>query len=570
VASGVDVVARREERARHRKAWATFVRTSRTWVDDRLAALPFHWRRRALAEYLRRGGAVPSSDGNPIANAWLRDTAEMAGGRVSLAAGDHEIQEAAKRAALEGLDFCRVAADQSLRGVEDRLREHCAKYGIEGPNCGGKPAIARMLCNRWWLRRLRAATARRCESAAVGAQLICRGVWPYASQDGCDRRSGQRNRNAQAVARAELIDRETGEIIDLAEVVRGSVANPEVRRSELMVRIRGCEEFATARNMVAEFWTLTTPSRFHAQRMAGSVSEANPNYDGSRPNDGQRYLCKVWARWRAACHRRGLRTFGMRVAEPHHDATPHWHILIFGERREVRHARRLLKVYALRDSPGEAGALRHRFTATAIDAAKGDAAGYVAKYVAKNIDGFGVGLDGETGRPADKIVKRCDTWASAWRIRQFQFFGTPGVTIWRELRKVREVVSDTAVEDARAAADAGDWRAYMETMLVRPVSMLTRPAGRLTAYGEEAPDIPIAFVSATGCISMNRRTFEIRWGCRGVPRTRVNNCTGPSHQVRQPVVDKIKARAAAYGVAVGDFLGDSRKWHSLHPGASPP
>ena len=39
--------------------------------------------------------------------------------------------------------------------------------------------------------------------------------------------------------------------------------------------------------------------------------------------------------------------------------------------------------YALQDSPNEPGALTHRVDFQPIDAGKGTAAGYIAKYVAK-------------------------------------------------------------------------------------------------------------------------------------------------------------------------------------------
>jgi hypothetical protein len=305
-----------------------------------------------------------------------------------------------------------------------------------------------------------------------------------------------------------------------------------------MTRIRGCEEFAAARSMVAEFWTITTPSRYHAQRMVGTISEPNPQYVDLRPDAGRQYLNHVGALWRAAVQRRGLDVFGLRVAEPHHDATPHWHMLLFGAPRDVRHARRLMKwVYALRDCPDERGAKAHRFSAEPIDPAKGDAAGYVAKYVSKNIDAEGVGCDLETGRSASKMVKRADAWAAAWGFRQFQFFGTPNVTTWRALRKVDGVVSDTNIEAARVAADAGDWCAYMETMRVGPVSIRVEPAGRLNSYGEEAAPVPVAFVSMSGSVPIIRRNFAVRWGVLASPRTRVNNCTRPAGAALQPVID---------------------------------
>ncbi len=547
----MDFAARKVQRAEQRRRWVEFKRKAATWVDDRLAVLPFHWRRRAAAEYARLARAVGYD-----ANAWLLDLSDAARGRVSLAAGDDEITQQARRAALAGYDLCRMASARSVDVIERVLAGHCEAFGVRRPSCGGASAIARMLCSRWWLRRLRAAVARRCEAAAVGSRMVCRGVWPYASQDGVERRAAQRKRNALAVARAELIDLESGEIVALEDVVKGSVANPVIRRNELMTRIRGCEEYATARGERAEFWTVTTPSRFHASRMVGRISEPNPHYDKAcTPEAGQRHLSTVFARWRSAIGRRRLAVYGMRVAEPHHDGTPHWHILAFGPDRDLRFARRLLRVYALRDCPDEEGARRYRYKADKIDPRRGDAAGYVAKYVAKNIDGFGVGTDEETGRESSKMVKRCDTWASAWRIRQFQFFGVPSVTLWRGLRKLSGPVAVPEVEAARAAADDGDWCRYMRAMDACAVGVIHRAARRLTAYGEQAPAVPDAYAArwkiaaarAAGGLPVDRvaiprREYQIRWGEKtggvGLSRTRVNNCTRPADVASQALIDR--------------------------------
>lgn len=537
-----------QDRAERRARWGEFKRKAAGWVDERLSVLPFHWRRRAAAEYARLA-ACRFSDGN----AWLRDVSDLARGRVSLAASDGEIVDAAKRAALAGFDLCRLGAPvRSVVAVRERLLEHCAAWGVAAPSCGGAPAVARMLCQRWWVRRLRAAVARRCEAAAIGAQLVCRGVWPYASQDGVDRRRSQRARNAQAVARADLLDMDSGERIKLSAVVDSSIANPEIKRAELMVRIRGCEEVATSDGHVAEFWTLTTPSRFHAQRMAGSVAEPNPLYDQSRPDAAQRYLRSVWARARAAWQRRGLVVYGMRVAEPHHDATPHWHVLVFGSSRDLRFARRLLRVYALRDSAAEHGARLHRFKVDQIRPEKGDAAGYVAKYVAKNIDGFGVGIDGETGKRASIAVRRCDAWAAAWHIRQFQFFGLPSVTVWRALRKVREAVADGAIEAVRVAADVSDWAAYILAQRAHPVKILYSKSARLNSYGEAAAPVAVAFVSASGRVLLEQRNFLIGWGGFCLPRTRVNNCTRSAGGGSRGAVARGRGEADIDGAA-GNF-----------------
>ena len=203
-------------------------------------------------------------------------------------------------------------------------------------------------------------------------------------------------------------------------------------------------------------WTITCPSRFHAQVTKGNISESNPKYDGSTPRDAQIHLRAVWARARAAWDRRGLQVAGLRTAEPHHDGCPHWHLIAYGPAGDLAMARDLLRAYALQDAPDEPGAQVRRFVHLASD---GNGAAYAAKYIAKNIDGANLGADrdNETGRKLSSMAERVTAWASAWRIRQFQTWGMPGVTAWRALRRVAESVPSAVLESARLAADAGGW-----------------------------------------------------------------------------------------------------------------
>lgn len=101
----------------------------------------------------------------------------------------------------------------------------------------------------------------------------------------------------------------------------------------------------------------------------------------------------------------------------------------------------VLRKYALQDSGDEPGAAQRRCDFKLIDKSKGTAAGYIAKYVAKNIDGEHVGDDLE-GCPATESAKRVEAWAATWRVRQFQQVGGAPVTVWRELRKVRAMPAD--------------------------------------------------------------------------------------------------------------------------------
>lgn len=125
-----------------------------------------------------------------------------------------------------------------------------------------------------------------------------------------------------------------------------------------------------------------------------------------------------------------------------------------------------MRRYALKEDGDERGAARNRFQAKHLN--KGGAAGYIAKYIAKNIDGYALDgeLDKDTGKPLKDTAAAVTAWASTWRIPQFKPIGLPTMGAYRELRKLPRGVSiadefDERVEAARAAADGGDFDLYI-------------------------------------------------------------------------------------------------------------
>ena len=161
-------------------------------------------------------------------------------------------------------------------------------------------------------------------------------------------------------------------------------------------------------------------------------------------------------------HRQGIQPYGFRVVEPHHDGTPHWHLLLFMPDKHREAVRSVMRHYALLDSGDEPGAQEHRFKAIAIDPEKGTAAGYIAKYIAKNIDGYALDQD-LYGNDSVKASERITAWANTWGIRQFQQIGGPSVTVWRQLRKL-DKTDDSELEFIRQSATASDWAAFMLAM----------------------------------------------------------------------------------------------------------
>ena len=506
---------------------------SEQWKAGRLALLPVRWSALVGRDHKRRGGLEVAA-----ANAWLLNITEVGRGRLSLAASDDELRVAASTAARELMDLAATAAERDGARVRALLECHCERWGITGPGAGvgDWPAIRRMLCERWWLRRLRRVHGRRCDGEAICAGVVKRGLWLYATQDGVERRGAQRRRNARVIGRAVVECEASGESLALAEVVEGSNANPEVKRAELMTRIKGCDAIAAENGDVAEFWTLTTPSRFHAQRIIGEKAFVNPSFSGASPKEGQNYLSKIWARARAAWKRRGLAVFGLRTAEPHHDATPHWHLICYGPAEDLRLARWLLKHYAMQDCGWEEGAKKHRFTWLPLKGGRGGA-NYAAKYVSKNIDGKGMveDIDPEGQKKISASVKRVDAWASIWGIRQFQFFGCPPISGWRVLRRFKGPVGvvGSKLEEAWRAADGSDFAGYWRAAVTGGLALIYRAAEGFTQYGDAAAAKIVGVSEGARRALLPEKVWVIHWGESvkkdgfALPRSCVNNCTGP-------------------------------------------
>lgn len=404
------------------------------------------------------------------ANQWLVKVSKRVGAAgvcgLALDACDEEVREAARRACNDLYELAQTIGAADMRGIRLAAVAFCERQGIKPPDAklSDESALCRMLESDWWIRRVRAAHGREIEAQA----LLLGRVWArreaFCSNLTLERRRQQRARNLAALESRVAVNQHGDEYL-LAELAETGVSDPENRVNELLVRIKGFEAEAKRRGDEGLFITETCPSRMHARLRTG---RANPKYDGTTPREAAAHLSDCWARSRAALARAGIKLYGVRVCEPHHDGTPHWHMLVFFKAGQADRIAEIVTRYFLTDhEPDEPGAQKYRVNFKAFDWAKqGGAVGYLIKYLCKNINGADIpDACDETGMHAEKRAERVEAWAACWGVRQFQVFGGPGVGVWRELRRIKApAVEVPAVEEARRWADAGDWAGFVRAM----------------------------------------------------------------------------------------------------------
>lgn len=520
-------------------------------IDTTAANLDHMMRCKAIASAHAAGVPADANDAElcEVAHQSARDL----GRRVDLRAIITDKTERAEgRAWPEGVRLLALWAEAlhwfERRGLHDFARLRGRLSAI----------LARARCDHYWRRMLRKTHARAVEGTAREIGLVHRDAGCYVSDDSVRMRRGQRARNAAALESVEAVN-ERSQRYTLAALAAKGVSNRAIRRHELMTRIAGFDLIARECGHEAFFGTITCPSRMHRKKIAANGRAIdNPTFDGTTPDAAQRYLSKQWQRFRPAADRAGLQLYGFRIAEPNHDGTPHWHFVLFvpplgggvpaaalqggrvgcaddggevagageGDEDADPHCAahvllRLLRRYFLfNDSPDERGADQHRVKLEAIDPARGTATGYIAKYVAKNIDGYKVEKD-LYGNDAIEASERVEAWASRWRVRQFQQIGGAPVGVWRELRRVHperddiapavafaldavnitaraEVDIDPAHDIARRETAAHGWATYLHLQgghrvprKLQRYRILREQTGEIGRYGEPVPPKPV-------------------------------------------------------------------------------
>lgn len=460
-----------------------------------------------------------------VTESWRRRFSE-AHRKVKLRKLKRESSNSAATIASAGHELAELTCDRSVRIWAEMRRKECedllasisksdqdaltilgdfaAGWGISPPELIGtrhvEGCVMRLCSGRWWRSQARKVWAQLRESRAIASGAVGASSGLYVSEEMMRFVRSRRADMREMLEGLEAVS-DAGDVVRLVDCIDASVSNPDIRCTEMMVRNAGMEFVSQCRGDVAVFLTLTLASKYHARTWKNMQVFPNPNYAGTTPREGQARLAELWDGAVRTLRKEGVKWYGSRFVQPHHDGTPHWHLLVYVEPGQRDRLIDVMRAAVLTDDPDEPGASRRRLDVVLIDTAKGSAIGYVARYISRALNGKSIKSlkdkddSGRQRKTADvSAVERVAAWASIWRIRLFQFIGTPPVTVWRELRRLRAPVESGgfALEKLRSAADGGDYAEWLELMggvcakkREQTAQTMREPANSLNLYGEE-------------------------------------------------------------------------------------
>lgn len=379
-------------------------------------------------------------------------------------------------------DDLRVLAIRLAHDAQPPLRKVRFAEQLLGTPIPGKTLsaqLARLADARFWRRALRVRLLRAREHFFLRLGLIGKGREAYASEVAVKLRGAQLKRQQEWMKSIVLIPRfheqdagdEPYEPLTLEQVAAG----PRERFAKLYTFVKAVDTLAQEAGLSAAMVTLTLEPEWHPNPSHGQNS-----WNGKSPRDAHQSLCYRWQAILRDLHRVGIRLSGLRVAEPHADACPHWHIwMLYRPEQESQILAAIMKYFPNKlkirtpSSKGKASSTpdivfetrEHlqdnvsrpvtyakevaQVEVSRIDRSISSGASYAMKYLLKTVDagdelnreaGLFIGDDAATRKKKAQHVsnvKRVDAYRSTWGLNQGQLFGIAKcLTVWDEMRRM--------------------------------------------------------------------------------------------------------------------------------------
>ena len=365
-------------------------------------------------------------------------------------------------ARLAGLsdDEVREEAEKRAKYARADYAERCQIYEITGlPAPVETPAELRAQDSHWHRRDIRrtAGLARQHLASALGT--IGRGGANYADSYSLARRREQ-DESAKIWAVSRELVTPDGNRIPLSDVIQSAREGQGYRLGAISA---GLDDYATENGLTPIRITITLPAVWHPNPTKGRKTWT-PDRDPKTTDDTLRLL---WGKFRARLAKSRIKIHGLRVWEPHRDAVPHLHALLYVQPEQIAEVDRHLLALC-----PDTGAKRVASELTVIDTKRCRGSTYISKYIRKTLNTKITQDETHDDDDDDHLTRdnfdRVRAVASERGWRRFAFLGVHGIQrIWQRLNSATaEEIGDAPdrVATAWAHLKAKNYSSALSTM----------------------------------------------------------------------------------------------------------
>lgn len=384
--------------------------------------------------------------------------------------------------------------------------ERLLRSPVPGDNVTSK--MARVNDARFWRRAIRVFLMRERERFFLRLRLVGNGGEAYVSDAQVKTRGQQLRSQEKWMKDTVLIPRYLDpETLEKGAMTLESVAtSPAQHFAKLYTFVKAMDVLADENGLATGMLTLTLEPKWHPNPSRGANS-----WNGSTPREAHRSMGKRWQSILRDLDRAGVGVSGLRVAEPHKDGCPHWHLwLLYRPDVEVTILETVMKYFPNKlkvrapSRKGENTTGADRIYETIVDLRAGagrsprrakegaqvelsridrsisSGASYAMKYLLKTVDGGTPSAkpkqQTETLPESEPVIdkkkakalrrakrkhvvatRRVDAYRSLWGINAGQLFGVAKcLTAWDELRRLQDPPSHPLLAKLWALARGTD------------------------------------------------------------------------------------------------------------------
>lgn len=372
-------------------------------------------------------------------------------------------------------------ANESSLSAPMKIARAASLLGAPIPGNSESSQYARTCCAKFWRRALSSRIARAREQLFLRMALVGDKCEPYVSHMSADVRERQLKQQEIWMKNTVVVPSRSkpnsgqsniaGEPLCLAEIAKSN----DDKFAKLYTFVKAIDELGREAKLSSAMLTVTLEPEWHPNPVYGVGC-----WNGSSPREAHKSAGDRWQAVMRDLHGYGIRMSGFRVAEPHQDGCPHYHIWMhyrpehestilsvvmkyFPAKLKIRDPYRDAECHKSTDKMYDS---RHdlindiwraprnskegaQVELSKIDRSISSGAAYAMKYVMKSINvsnelkqQIGEGLD-KSRKPRqedaahENTAKRVDAYRSVWGIHQGQLFGVAKcLTIWDEFRRM--------------------------------------------------------------------------------------------------------------------------------------